>query len=76
MAPTVRSANARLTIKKLNDVRRFLFGLMRTAKQTSRFPGVVIKEKPAEMAAVEKDNTFGATTPVQFGWSADMTKYG
>jgi hypothetical protein len=75
MRPTVRSANARFTIKKLNDVRSSLFGSRKTAKQTSRLPGDVIKEKPAEMAAVEKDNSFGASTPVQFCWSADMTKY-
>ena len=64
--PTSRSANARLTTKKLKGVRSSRFGSLYTARQTRRFPADVRRKSTNETEAVKKDKYAGAKTPVQF----------
>lgn len=64
-APTIRSVTARLAIKRVNGLRRFLFGSSRTAKMTIRFPGTVAITKIMAITIVVMDTSVGAQTPVQ-----------
>ena len=60
--PTIRSAIARLIMRRLNGFLRFLLGSMMTARFTRRLPGMFVIMKRIEIVPVNKDNAVG--TPV------------
>ena len=65
IAPTIMSATAKLTMTYVNGFRKSLFGLMKTARPTRKFPDIVNKQRTSDMLAVVKDKFIGASTAVQ-----------
>ena len=64
--PMVRSVRARLAIKNVNGLRRFLLGSTNTARMTIRFPGTVAIMNIMANTIVVNDTSGGAQTPTQW----------